>query len=509
MSSRLSPAVSVPDPRPGRAALGVGACWLCLLLLYRADVAAMVSLWLDSATFTYGFLVAPGAAYLAWQRREALRRAAPRPCWPLATGLLAASMIWMLGELSSLQAARQIAFVAMLGGSLWLIAGTAVARVLAWPLLFLFFLVPEGEFLIPRLMDWTADFTAAAARASGIPVFREGMQLMIPAGSFRIIEACSGVRFLLTSVALGFFMAGAVFRDWRRRAILLAVSAILPVLANGLRAYGIVLLGHLSDMRLVADHVLIGQVFFSAICFLVCWLAIRYSDLDALTVMPVSASRIDLDRRSRSGSTAAAAVLAIAVGWLGPVLAPGMQNRLAERPAGPLPGLPAAIPGSALASPPAGAWRPEFTGATSEIARRYADVDVYAFIYAQESEGAELVNARNTLFDREQFRRIRAQRNLRHSSGLRFNQLEIRGVGGARLLRYWYLLDDEVLPRPEAAKLRALSQLFETYRPAGSLIALGVRFDGDIASAERRLDRFLDAFCAADIPAGSLHPCGS
>jgi EpsI family protein len=423
--------------------------------------------------------------------------------------LLAAGIIWVIGDLGDIQAARQLAFVSMLIGSLWLIAGSGVARVLAWPLLFLYFLVPEGQFMVPVLMDWTADFTATAARATGIPVFREGMQLMIPAGSFEIIEACSGLKFLLASIALGFFMAGAVFRSWSRRTILLAASVLVPLIANGMRAYGIVLLGHVSNMRLVADHVLIGQVFFSVICFVVCWLAIRYSDLESLTEMPVTVPAMELQPAYGAGPVLIATVVPVALSSLALILAPTLEARLAGRPAGPAPGLPDTVSDLPGEAPPPGDWQPQFSGATREISRRFGDVDAYALIYTEESEGAELVNERNELFDRTQWQRIRAQRGIRHSSGLRFNQLEIRSTDGARLVRYWYLLGTDAVPQPGVAKLRALSALLDSTRSSGSLIALSVTIDGSIEVAERKLDRFITAFCSSELPAGSVSPCGS
>jgi exosortase len=64
------------------------------------------------------------------------------------------------------------------------VLGTQAARVLAFPLMFLFFCVPVGEFLIEPMMEATADFTVAALRLSGIPVYREGLQFVIPSGNW-------------------------------------------------------------------------------------------------------------------------------------------------------------------------------------------------------------------------------------------------------------------------------------------------------------------------------------
>ena len=56
--------------------------------------------------------------------------------------------------------------------------------------------MPFGEFALPQMMEWTANFTVLALRLSGIPVFREGLQFVIPSGNWSVVEACSGVRYL-------------------------------------------------------------------------------------------------------------------------------------------------------------------------------------------------------------------------------------------------------------------------------------------------------------------------
>ena len=79
------------------------------------------------------------------------------------------------------------------------VLGWKVARCMTFPLLFLFFAVPFGEFATAKLMDWTAYFTILGLRLSGIPVLSEGLRFVIPTGSWSVIEACSGICLLYTS----------------------------------------------------------------------------------------------------------------------------------------------------------------------------------------------------------------------------------------------------------------------------------------------------------------------
>src|SRR3546814_20295136 len=73
-------------------------------------------------------------------------------------------------------------------------------------------------------------------------VFLDGYLIQIPTGSFLVAEACSGVRYLLVSVALGVLTAYLFFRPWPRRLLFVALSVAVPIVANGIRASGIIML---------------------------------------------------------------------------------------------------------------------------------------------------------------------------------------------------------------------------------------------------------------------------
>ena len=83
---------------------------------------------------------------------------------------------------------------------------------MAFPLGFLFFAVPIGDFMLPQLMEWTADFTVLALRLSGVPVYREGLQFIIPSGAWSVVEACSGIRYMIASVTVGCLFAYLSYR---------------------------------------------------------------------------------------------------------------------------------------------------------------------------------------------------------------------------------------------------------------------------------------------------------
>ena len=78
--------------------------------------------------------------------------------------------------------------------------------------------------MMPKLMEWTAWFTVLALRASGIPVYQEGLQFVIPSGNWSVVEACSGIRYIIASVTVGTLFAYLNYVTLRRRLIFIAIS---------------------------------------------------------------------------------------------------------------------------------------------------------------------------------------------------------------------------------------------------------------------------------------------
>jgi exosortase/archaeosortase family protein len=117
---------------------------------------------------------------------------------------------------------------------------------------------------------FTTYFITTGLNVLGIPYYADAMTIQIPSGTFFVAEACAGLRFLIASIAFGVLFALLFYRDWRRRALFIAASAAVPVIANGFRALGIVVLGHLlsSPDAAAVDHIVYGWLFFSCVMLL-------------------------------------------------------------------------------------------------------------------------------------------------------------------------------------------------------------------------------------------------
>ncbi|MHB1372160.1 MAG: exosortase A [Pseudomonadaceae bacterium] len=379
-------------------ALAVGLLWL--LFWYRDTFMAMVSIWDRSETFAHGFVIAPISAWLVWRRRHFIHNL---PIEPSLFGVvvgLGAGFAWLLGELASVDAVSQFAFVGMLVGFVWAVMGTAVVRTYAFPIGFLFFMVPFGEFMFPTMMDWTANFIIWAVRASGVPVYAEGYNLVIPSGRWQVVEGCSGVRYLMASVVVGSLYAYLNYRSTQKRLIFVAASIIVPIFANWLRAYGIVMLGHLSNNKLAAgaDHLIYGWVFFGIIIMVLFWIGSRWQEAEEeAPAAPAAVAGVPAKETSLSSRGAMLATAVVAVGLWVPVLA--MLDRQLEH--GPVQfGTLASNAGWQSADtsvlPP---WSPSYSGMRGEQRTAWQrdgrTVGLYIGYYRDQKPGEELINSEN------------------------------------------------------------------------------------------------------------------
>ncbi|MDT8997945.1 exosortase A [Paucibacter sp. APW11] len=251
-----------------------------LSLLFGGSAVDMFEIWMRSETFAHAFVVPPISIWLIWRNRAEWLQQAPRLWWPGLLLLAAGALAWMAAWLGSANVVMQFSFVFMLIAVLLASFGPAVCKAFAFALGFLFFAVPAGEFMLPTLMSLTADFTVVALRFTGIPVYREGLSFVIPSGSWSVVEACSGIRYLIASVMVGTLFAYLNFNSLRRRMVFIAVATFLPLLANWVRAYLIVMIGHLSNNQLATgvDHIVYGWVFFGIIMLGMFSIGARFAD---------------------------------------------------------------------------------------------------------------------------------------------------------------------------------------------------------------------------------------
>ncbi|MFL1463420.1 exosortase A [Roseococcus sp. DSY-14] len=250
------------------AALGLGT--LAWLALFFEEAAHAVSIWESSAAYNHGWLILPIAVWLAWTRRRRLPALRPVPTPAFALLGLPAAVLWLLAERMGVMEGRQFAALGLFYALVLATLGWRVSLAMAAPLAYLVFLVPFGAFTVPALQVITARMVDVMLDWTAIPHYVDDLLIEIPEGTFYIAEACAGLRFIIAALAFGALYAFVMFRSPWRRATVMALALAVPVLANGVRAFGLVVLGHWwgSAAAVDADHLIYGWGFFSVVILL-------------------------------------------------------------------------------------------------------------------------------------------------------------------------------------------------------------------------------------------------
>ena len=385
--------------RHALAALVLLLLWT--LLLYRDTGLAMVTIWNRSDTFAHAFLVPPIVLWLVWRQRLLIEVEVPRAMPLMLVFVAAAALAWLLGELAAVNALTQLAFVALLVFTVPAVLGWPVARLIVFPLAFLFFAVPVGEFLMPQLMEWTANFTVLALRLSGVPVYREGLQFVIPSGHWSVVEACSGVRYLIASLTVGALYAYLNYQSTQRRILFVMVSLLVPIVANWMRAYMIVMLGHLSGNKLAVgvDHLIYGWLFFGVVMMLMFFIGARWTE-----AVPKASGHGLRAANKRSAMTTPglwAATAAFAALMAVPHVALWAFESKPRKEPVTLTALAVLAPSWQVTSPLAPPFRPAFENPSAEMNASYVShgeaVGLYLAYYRHQNFSQKLVSSNNVL----------------------------------------------------------------------------------------------------------------
>ena len=489
---------------PAQPALGsAGAVWrlafagaLTLLvwaLAYQPTLLAMAHVWQTSETYAHGFLIAPIAAVLGYRLRHVLS-AAPLARAPLALLPLAlAGLLWSAATVAAVDVLAQLAAVLMLIAALWYLAGSAWLRLAWFPCAFLLLAVPLGDGLTPFLIDHTANFVVSALRLIGMPVFREGSFFVIPSGSWSVVTGCSGMRYLMATLTVAALFAHLSYRAvWKQGLFVLGALAI-ALIANWLRAFGIVMIAHLSDMRLAigVDHYLYGWVFFGIIIFLLMLAGGRWRD-----DLPLPTGPCPPLRGAMPGAGELLLLLVLLAGW---PLGLRLVDDAGERP---LPAFQLDTVGADWQPVPAprSDWSPRFTGTPTLWAGGIAHGDTVCgwqlAWYPSQRPGNELIHAANRLVQEKDdpwrlLAQVRRQPPLAGFPGVRESLLKASGDERMTLVWQWYWVDGERAADALGVKWLGLRArlLGEPSAGASVLVYLPLATERELAGADERLTR--------------------
>jgi exosortase A len=374
--------------------VALGSVAAALLLIFHRDAADMASIWWNSSTFNHCLLIPPIVGWLIWQRLPELRTLSPAAWAPGLLPVAAGAGLWLLGEAGGLAVARHAALILMLQGAVIACLGRSVSRAVAFPLFYLLFLIPVGEELVPLMQTVTAKMAMGLLSVTGVPAYIEGVFISTPTAYFEVAEACSGVKFLVAMAAYGALVANVCFRSWPRRIAFMSASILIPILANGIRAWGTIFVAHHTGIEFAegVDHVFYGWIFFAIVIALIMaagWPFFNRKLGDAWFDPEQIRSPAGTARRAIQVAAAAVAIAAVPPLWTAAIASAGTAAPPATFV---LPQVPGWTKSNASGRP----WQPNFAGADLLRVERYRnaagqEVDLAVAVFGRQEEGREVV----------------------------------------------------------------------------------------------------------------------
>lgn len=260
------------------------SCLLAILISTLAlvhDAAwSMVVLWSTTDTYMHGWFVIPLAAIMAKNKPVPKIKSAPAPMWQVITIVLAWSVVLLIGRLAMLNVVQQLALISLIPMMVIFYGGWRVAWHYRAPLILVFFCIPFGDFLIPWLQSVTADMAMFLLHATDVSVVRNGWYISIPAADFRVAEACSGINFLISTFTVSIFYSFTYMTQLHKRVIFIALGLLVPLIANGIRVYLIIMIAHWGNVEAATgfDHLVYGWIFFFVILAALFTIGNRWQD---------------------------------------------------------------------------------------------------------------------------------------------------------------------------------------------------------------------------------------
>jgi exosortase A len=435
-------------------------------LVYQDALLSMEAIWARSDTFAHGYFILPISLWLIWRDKAYLKLCKVQPTW-LPLPLLAISLfVSLFAYAVDINVLNQLSAVTSLIFLLWALLGNHLAWRYKFPLAYLLFAVPMGENLIPWLQDVTAWFTVFFLKLNGIPVYVDGLYIQIPTGMFEVAVACSGIRYLIASAAVGALYGYLTYQKPYKQIIFFIFALCLPILANGIRAYGIVAIAYYSDMKYAtgADHLVYGWLFFGLIIMLMFWIGGKFADPEKA----ISSNTESNSSNSNQGYKIPATViflLIVTFGFLQGVVSMNPPEKAKQ----------ALSLGANFVNNEISDWGISFQNPMQQShIINTAGFEVYRAVYGNTQDRGELISSSNKIFDTESWT-ISEHKEI-VVAGHQASYFLLRTISGVeRTIIYWFEIGGRPTLDPKIAKFMQAVEVYKAPKARSEIIAFSMK----------------------------------
>ncbi len=237
----------------------LGTLAVLLLLLYAPLYPSLVETWLNDSNNSHGLLIPFVSLYLVWTLKGRIMATKPTASILGLVVLVPSLLLYVMSYVADLAFPARITIITTLFGLVLFNYGWPILKIVLFPLLFLFFMIPVPDSLLSiiafPLQLFVSDISARLIYWYGIPVYREGTLLHFARYSFEVVEACSGIRSLVSFLAIGTLCVYMMRGTWTKSIILACSTIPLAIGVNIIRVAGAGVLAHYFGNRVAQGFV--------------------------------------------------------------------------------------------------------------------------------------------------------------------------------------------------------------------------------------------------------------
>jgi EpsI family protein len=481
----------------GRRLAAVVALVVAVLAFYWPAIVPLAEAWSDTGrlTYTHGYLVAAVAAWLLWRARERLAEPEQTSPSPLQVAtrvliLLALVIAWQIAYRAGIQLAQQMLLPPILVAAIFVVLGARAARAAVLPVGYLYFAIPIWDYFNFAALWSTTLAVRFMLMAVGVPAYFEGNSVQLPAGQFEIAGGCSGMHFIIVSLALATLL-GELRRDrWPLRAAWWLIAFALAMLCNWVRVFVVILAGHLTHMQ----HYLVRESHYGFGWLLFALVIIALIVIDRRLPLARRAQEERHIRVAARGTSPGSAPRMVAAALAAATLAlPLAVNRAIDtHAAAPFADVTPDVTNCSPTDRIVGHWQPRQRAADGESRRAYScggrAVETYAAWYRDQRQGKKLGGYDNRLQgDAELLAAAVESAGQRH-----FLALHLRRDGREELMWLAYRVGEREFTSATRAQLwYSLRALRTLDSPMSVAIAARAPCEPDCTLARQTLFRFM------------------
>jgi len=262
---------------------GTGFYFFLLALLFGTFILAyypvwkrLILTWYSSDEYSHGFFIVPLACFILWKKREILAEIPARPSlWGL-TLVLFSLLIYLIAHFAEILTLTSFSMVMLFAGIIIYFYGFKMLKELSFPLFLLLFMIPipaqiYSALTIPLQLFVTKVSVWLSAHV-GIPIYREGNIIHLPDRTMQVVQACSGLRSIISLLTLGAILGYFTLKSNFLRSILFLSGIPAAIFVNVIRVLLLVFAFHYFsyDLTTGSIHTIFGVIiFFLALLFII------------------------------------------------------------------------------------------------------------------------------------------------------------------------------------------------------------------------------------------------